>query len=149
MRPVLSSQDTHLLKGTYCIAFLFNVMSLPKVALVGHSFIRRLNHDIQSKDKFGLHRNFNLSQCWIKFRWSGGWEVLDKDRFDSVFVPFLKDFRPHVVVLQVGGNDVNNTDTMVQSISIASEMEELAIKLIYEYCVKLVFICDIFYEKTT
>ena len=66
--------------------------------------------------------------------------MLDKERFYSVFVPFLKDFCPDVVVLQVGKNDVINTDTMVQAILIASEMEELTLKLINEFCVKLVFI---------
>ena len=88
-------------------------MNLQKVALVVHSFIRRLNCDIQSKNKLGLQRNFNLSQCLIKFRWIGGWEVLDKERFYCVFVPFLKDFCPDVVVLQVGRNNVDDTDTMV------------------------------------
>lgn len=59
--------------------------------------------------------------------------MLDKGKFDSVFVPFLTDFRPHVEVLHVEGNDVDNIDTMVQAITIASEMEELAIRLINEF----------------
>ena len=49
--------------------------------------------------------------------------------------------------IQVGGNDVDNTDTMVQAISIASEIEELALKLINEFCVKLVFIGEIVTRK--
>ena len=44
------------------------------------------------------------------------------------------------MVLQVGGNNVDNTDTIVQAILIASEMEELMLKLINEFCVKLVIL---------
>ena len=56
---------------------------LPKIALVGHSYCRRLNKDIRDRNKVELKRNFDLSQCQVKFRWTGGWEVLDRDRFNG------------------------------------------------------------------
>ena len=68
--------------------------SLPKIAVIGHSFIKRLARDIRDRSITDLKRNFNLSQCDVKFCWSGGWEVLDFVRFDNVIAPFLRSYRP-------------------------------------------------------
>ena len=98
--------------------------SLLKNALVGHSYCRRLNKDIRDGNQVQLKRNINLSQCQVKFRWSGGWEVLDRDTFNFMIAPFLQDFKPDVVVMQVGGYDVGNKDETVQSVSIANNLDD-------------------------
>lgn len=117
---------------------------LAKVAIVGHSFVRRLDKDIKDTNKREFKRNFDLAQCQVRCRWSGGWQVLDMERFNGAIAPFLRDFRPDVVVLQLGGNDIDNTKHAVQSITVASRLEELAMKLINEFFVRRVYLCEIF-----
>ena len=121
--------------------------SLPKIAVIGHSFIKRLARDIRDRSITDLKQNLNLSQCDIKFCWSGGWEVLDFVRFDNVIAPFLRSYRPNVVVLQVGGNDVNTSGQTVQTISIAGALDELAMRLLNTFGVSSVYIGEIFTRK--
>ena len=44
-----------------------NIPTIPKVLIVGHSFISRLAQDIQ-RDPI-LDVNFNLKQCEIRCKW--------------------------------------------------------------------------------
>ena len=87
--------------------------SLPKIAVIGHWLAR----DIRDRSIKDLKRNFNLSQCDVKFCWSGDWEGLDFVRltFDNVFAPFLRSYRPNVDVLQIAGNDVDTYGQTVQT----------------------------------
>ena len=73
--------------------------------------------------------------------------MLDRDRFNFVIAPFLRDFKPDVVVMQVWGNDVDNTDETVQSLSIASNLEDIATELINDFHVRRIYICEIFERK--
>lgn len=114
-----------------------------KVAVLGHSFIRRMDRDIRNVQLAELQRNFGLAQCRVQFRWSGGWEVFDAGRFNSVFRPFLQVFHPAVVVLQVGGNDIDCSGDL-QTLFLASEIEDLAQRLINVFGVTQVFIGEIF-----
>ena len=115
----------------------------PKVAVVGHSFTKRIERDIRNVRLSDLKRNFGLSQCDIKFRWSGRWEILEVERFSGVIAPFLQDFHPDIVVLQLGGNDIDSNGD-VQTLSVAGGLEDLATWLINTFGVTPVFIGEIF-----
>ena len=52
--------------------------------------------------------------------------------------PLVRGTFPEVVVLQLSGNDVDNTDKD------QNKIEELALKLLNTFCVKLVSIGEIF-----
>ena len=49
--------------------------------------------------------------------------MLNFVRFDNVFAPFLRSYRPNVVVLQVGGHDVDTYGQTVHTISIAGALD--------------------------
>ena len=136
-------------------------MPLPKVALIGHSFIRRLDLDIRDRRKVELKRNFDLSQCQVKFRGTGGWKVLDQNRFNVAIAPFLRDFNPDIVVIQLGGNDVdsaafiqageNAVDQVAENwkcLAIASDLEDITTKLLNDFNVRRIYICEIFTRKS-
>ena len=120
---------------------------LPKVAVIGHSFIRRLDKDMRDPRNTNIRHNFNLAQCKTHFRWSGGWEVQDKERFNTVIAPFLRQVLPRIVILQLGGNDIDK-DEALQTISVASEIEALVMRLLNEFGVSRVIICEIFTRKS-
>ena len=71
--------------------------------------------------------------------------MLDFVRFDNVIAPFLRSYRPNVVVLQVGGNDVDTCGQTVQTISIAGALDELAMRLLNTFGVSGVYIGEIFF----
>ena len=92
------------------------------IAIVGHSFIRRLhNHLRDTWERHGEYRyfNFDIADCNVEYYWKGGGKVQCMKRFLSDLV----DCRPDLVFLQVGGNDIR-VDSIPQQI--AREMVELA-----------------------
>ena len=111
---------------------------MPKIALIGQSFIRSLDFDIRDRRKVELKINFDLSQCQVKFHGTGGWKVLNMSHFNIVIGPFLRDFNPDIVVIQLGVNDVdsvvlmqaggNGIDHVAENrkcLAIASNLEEI------------------------
>ena len=60
-----------------------------QVAVVGHSFIRRLKDDLDMHYYYESNPNFDLHQCTVSLKGSGGWHVLDRNRFEASFKPFL------------------------------------------------------------
>ena len=56
-----------------------------RVAVVGHSFIRRLKDDLDTHYYYESNPNFDLHQCTVSLKGSGGWHVLDRDRFEASF----------------------------------------------------------------
>ena len=121
-----------------CVDTAIRLMSCkPKVAVIGHSFIKWLDKDIRNVHLTYLQWNFGLAQCKVKICWSSGWEVLDGDRFNSVIAPFLEDFSPDIAIIQIGGNDI---DGEVQSITVSSELEALATRSLNRFGITHVFI---------
>ena len=56
-------------------------------------------------------------------------------------------YRPNVVVLQVGGTDVDTYEQPVQAIYIAGALDELAMRLLNTFGVSSVYIGEIFTRK--
>lgn len=77
-----------------------------RVAVIGHSFIRRLNEDLNSERDVQLCPGFNLEQFQIRCVGYGGWRVLDKQNFERVFHSILCSYKPNIVLILTGGNDL-------------------------------------------
>ena len=111
-----------------------------RVAIIGHSFIRRLNDDLNSYHNYELKPNFDLNQCTVRLKGSGGWHVQDTEHFDSLFKPFLDSFKPQIVIIQLGENDL---DGAAQPLNVANDLEVLSSKLISDFGGKIVFVCEL------
>lgn len=118
-----------------------------RVAVIGHSFVRRLNEHLQSMHSTRLRPGFNLQQCDVRCVGYGGWRVMDKQAFRRYFHAFLCAFKPNIVVIQTGGNDLSNLSA--HPLLIANAMEEITAALLSEYNVRYVVICEIFTRKTS
>lgn len=117
------------------------------VLLVGHSFIRRLGRSIGHSSE--LLSNFGLSfhQCVVRFHGvSGG--TLRKLQEDHIFTEKIRSFRPKIIIVQLGGNDlcIPNTRPEVFARELKEWMETL---MGHHGHVKHAFICELFVRRTT
>lgn len=112
-----------------------------RVAVIGHSFIRRLNDDVHSAFYPELKANFDLDQCTVLCEGSGGWRAADMGRFQTAIVPFLGNYMPNIVILQLGENDLDKDGT--QPLTVASQIEDICSKLRTDFNVQLVFVCQL------
>lgn len=93
-----------------------------RVAVLGHSFIRRLHEDFKQNS---YPANYDLEECSVVHFGIGGFRVCDGDAvtyFSSKFGDFLRQVEPNIVLLQLGGNDV---DSVKSSLDIAKGIEGL------------------------
>ncbi|XP_045188438.2 uncharacterized protein LOC123546304 [Mercenaria mercenaria] len=116
------------------------------VAILGHSFIRRLDDSFRRQI---LPANYDLKECSVIHRGLGGLLACEnynglrtctnyfKHKFDS----FLNTHKPRVVVLQLGENDI---DSGIQPLEVASTLEEIGLMLLKDYNVGHVVICELF-----
>ena len=81
-------------------------MGEPRVLILGHSFIHRLNSFIT--DSTHLDHRFMIQEAAL-FKWHGvGGRTVEKTiRFD---LHVVESFAPHVVILQLGTNDLSHLD---------------------------------------
>ena len=108
-------------------------MEHPRVLILGHSFIRRLrDFIIKNSPTYNLNLNINAS---VTIHWHGvGGRTIDKvRRFDLTEV---ERFKPDVVFLQIGTNDLTHRGS--SPASVGSAIEDLVCLLHHEYGVRLV-----------
>jgi lysophospholipase L1-like esterase len=80
---------------------------MSKVLVVGHSFINRLQRALGQIAGCNYNLELDPNSCVIEFYGiSGG--TLDRLADDHRFVDKLREFRPDIIVLQLGGNDLCN-----------------------------------------
>ncbi|KAK3093409.1 hypothetical protein FSP39_015262 [Pinctada imbricata] len=91
-------------------------MARTKVAIIGHSFVRRIKNFIEREKPDGFNLNIENVEGVKYFYKSGG---LVKDMFS--FLPAIKRYRPRIVFVQIGGNDIGKNNPS----KIAKEIEEL------------------------
>ena len=119
--------------------------SKPRVLILGHSFIRRLENDINSPHKPWLHVNVGLEQCDTCFAHEGGWKISPnyKTFLDEVREK-LRSLSPSfsAVVVQIGGNDLCLQDC--KPIELASKIEDFAQWILHERIAKVVYVCELF-----
>ena len=112
-------------------------MATPRVLILGHSFIRRLGEFVDHRPH--LDRSFMLSGAAI-FRWQGkGGRTLATIQDD---LPVVKSFAPHIVILQLGTNDLSRLDPLL----VGSAIEDLVRTLHDSYNVRLVCVCQTLYR---
>lgn len=121
----------------------------PTVAIIGHSFIRRLDEKLWGHS---FPRGFDLNQCVVVQRGLGGFRMCKggayhgdnewyKEQFKAGFGEFLTLHKPSVVILQLGENDI---DSKCDSLVIASTLDEIVLLLKAEYRVQIVVVCGLF-----
>ncbi|OWF52047.1 hypothetical protein KP79_PYT00653 [Mizuhopecten yessoensis] len=107
----------------------------PRVLVLGHSFIRRLFEAVDS-GKFA--ENFGLKQCQISGRGYGGGTVRG---VRSSCRHYLEQFQPHIVILQIRGNDL--CDSKLSADSLAYDIYNFALEMSNNFGA-LVYVCEIF-----
>ena len=120
---------------------MFLSTNMKRVAIAGHSFIRRLEEFLNNdknrgcfekerKTPFpGTLRNFFYisSEVEVRYFGEGGSRICGGKRpFQNQFKSIL-DFRPDVLIIQIGANDVNKVPSNVIISEILSD-----IKILYD-----------------
>lgn len=117
-----------------------NIPTIARILIVGHSFISRLAQDIQRDPIIDV--DFNLKQCEIRcFGVSGtSLEILEKH---NGLIEFMNQYKPNIVILQIGGNDICRPDLWPETLSshIVDFMNSL---LVQQQTVCQVFVCELF-----
>ena len=111
-------------------------LCVPKVMILGHSFVRRLHCDLEKQFDDRAKRDFYLSTVNVRQFGTGGRTVAKIKNFD---LKTVARFLPDVVILEIGTNDLSNKPPE----TVASEIDDLAVKLINEFAVRVVGICNV------
>ena len=119
--------------------------SKSRILMLGHSFLRRLEDDINAPYKPQLHCNFGLEQCEVFFVHDGGWKI------SANYKTFLKEVRSKlaskpssfdVAIIQIGGNDLCLEHC--EPLELASKIDDFGQWLQKECLVKVVYVCELF-----
>ena len=107
--------------------------------ILGHSLIRRLNSFIT--DSTHLDHRFMIHEA-AQFKWYGvGGRTVEKTIRCDLHV--VESFVPHIVILQLGTNDLSHLDPLVA----ASEIEDLVSILYEEHSVQQICVCQTLIRK--
>ena len=111
--------------------------SPPKVLILGHSFVRRLKVDLNTKFEKRASLDFGLcGSANVHMHGVGGRTVSKLRRHDLGVVSHIS---PHIVILEIGTNDLSHANPEV----VGSEIEELVKLLSTEFSVKVVGVCHV------
>ena len=111
-------------------------LCVPKVMILGHSFVRRFHCDLEKHFDARAKRDFDLSTVNVRLFGTGGRTVAKINHFD---LKTVARFSPDVVILEVGTNDLSDKPPE----TVGSEIDDLAVKLINEFSVRVVGICNV------
>ena len=107
--------------------------------ILGHSLIRRLNSFIT--DSTHLDHHFLLHEDTHNTRRGKGGQTVEKTiRYD---LQVVQSFVSHIVILQLGTNDLSHIDPLVA----ASEIEDLVSILYEEHRVQQICVCQTLIRK--
>ena len=110
-------------------------MALPRVLVLGDSFIRRLRTFVLgSPQKFSV--DFHLSNlAVIKWHGIGGRTVTKTVQND---LHLIKSFKPDIVILQLGSNDL----TSETALCVGSSIDDF-VRLLHDlYHVQVIYVCQ-------
>ena len=100
----------------------------PRVLVLGHSFVRRLREFVaQTHFEGTYYLNFELSKvCSVLFHGIGGRTVDNTIKYD---LDNIRSTAPHIVILELGSNDLCDQDSDPESIALSiAALTELLLK---------------------
>ena len=100
---------------------------VPKVMILGHSFVRRLSCDLDQQFDDRAKRNFDLNHVNVHLFGVGQDRTMKKIKDFDFGVVFR--FAPDVVILEIGTNDLCNISAEV----VGSEIDELVKQLLGDF----------------
>ena len=109
--------------------------ALPKVFILGYSFVKRLQSDLKTTFDARAVSNFHLDgTATVNLFGVGGRTVEKLRRYDVV-----RRLAPDVVILEVGTNDISDVRPEV----VGSFIEELVSSLLDDFSVTVVGVCHV------
>ena len=110
---------------------------VPKVLILGHSFVKRLQSDLEKKFDHRVSTTFGLvGTAEVHLYGVGGRTVAKIKNYDLEVVRQLKS---DVVILEVGTNDLSSVSPEV----VGSSIEDLVVTLKSVYSVSIVCVCHV------
>ena len=105
-------------------------LCVPKVMILGHSFVRRLFCDLERQFDDRAKRDFDLGEVNVRLFGTGGRMVAKLNQF---YMLTVARFSPDAVILEIGTNDLTFKPPEI----VGSEIDELATKLLRDYSVRV------------
>jgi len=113
---------------------------VPKVMILGHSFVRRLQNDLDRNFDSRAQRDFNLEGTKVRLFGVGGRTVEKVKKLD---LSSVARYTPDVVILEIGTNDLTTKPPQ----SVGSEIDDLANLLLSKYSIRVVCVCYVIPRK--
>ena len=113
------------------------VHSSPVVLILGHSFIRRLCHDLETGFDQQADLNFNLKGTPVVFMRGMGGRTVPKLRIFDLHV--VKQLSPDIIILEIGTNDLTRVGPEV----VGSEINDFVRFLVDNLAVNVVGVCHV------
>ena len=110
---------------------------VPKVLILGHSFVRRLKHDLRARFDERSLSNFALDgTAEVHMHGVGGRTVQKLGMYDLGVVSRLS---PEIIILEIGTNDLS----LAQPEVVGSSIDDLVRHLLDHYSVRVVVLCHV------
>jgi len=110
---------------------------VPRVLVMGHSFVKRLNRDINTSCLPRAGPDFNLQgTASVRLYGVGGRTVAKLRAFD---LHVIRSFSPDVVILELGTNDLASLRPEV----VGSAIEDLVRFILDSFSVRVVGVCQV------
>lgn len=111
---------------------------VPKVLILGHSFVKRLYFDLLYRRIPRANLQFGLGdRCEVYFHGIGGRTVSKLVAHD---LHIVRNINPHIVILEIGTNDLGND---IPSQTVGSAIDDLVQLLVDSFGVSIVCVCHV------
>jgi len=113
-------------------------MCVPKILILGHSFVRRLRDDLAAHFDARAAPNFHLPETGhVSLYGTGGRTVAKLNKYDLPWV--VNKYQPDIVILELGTNDLSTLPPEI----VGSQIDDLAQALRDQYKVRVVGVCQV------
>ena len=111
--------------------------SSPVVLILGHSFVRRLCHDLETGFDQRADLNFNLKGTAVVFLHGLGGRTAPKLCMFDLHV--VKQLSPDIIILEIGTNDLTRVGPEV----VGSEIDDFVRFMVDNLAVRVVGVCHV------
>ena len=112
-------------------------LAAPVVLILGHSFVKRICHDLDINAIPGAYANFDLhGTASVRLHGIGGRTVAKLRKYD---LHVVRSLSPDIVILEIGTNDLSVHGPEV----VGSAIDELVELLRVNFSVRVVVVCEI------